>query len=285
MRKISVVIPVLNEEQFLPVILENINQRVDEIVIIDGGPDGISDDNTKEIAESFDNVIYYSDVFRSSTGAWRAAQQKNTGLAKASGDIFILISADVYFSNFEILIETIQSSPDSSIFFVNTTEFWLDINHVRLTSGGNNLYTVSEGMCQAVAFDKLLQPYYDDLGSLVLKEPSPSSRMFVNAVTKYHLGWIRDFNNQVNKHVRHVKQLLWGDHGDKLLADGDQALKQWAIMHTLGYGESQYIKRGGRLPEALEPFSEMKYNTGYNEILNKFEQEYGVTAFTNIGIV
>ena len=87
MSKYSVIIPTLNEERYLPPVLEHL-KKIDEdleIIIADGG----SKDNTVKIAESF-NVK----VCKSKKGK---GFQLNNGAGCATGDILIFLHADTFY--------------------------------------------------------------------------------------------------------------------------------------------------------------------------------------------
>ncbi|MCH8033673.1 MAG: TIGR04283 family arsenosugar biosynthesis glycosyltransferase [Bacteroidetes bacterium] len=86
MSKYSVIIPTLNEEKYLPHVLEQL-KNVDEdleIIIADGG----SKDNTVKIAEKF-NV----EVCKSEKGK---GIQLNNGAGCATGDVLIFLHADTF---------------------------------------------------------------------------------------------------------------------------------------------------------------------------------------------
>ncbi len=86
MSKYSVIIPTLNEEKYLPTVLEQL-KSIDEdleIIIADGG----SEDNTVKIAERF-NVI----VCKSEKGK---GIQLNNGAGCATGDVLIFLHADTF---------------------------------------------------------------------------------------------------------------------------------------------------------------------------------------------
>ena len=86
-KKISVIIPTLNEAENLPTTLACINSATHihnqvEVVIADGG----STDNTVEIARTTG-----AKVIQSSPGR---ANQLNTGATQATGDIYLFLHAD-----------------------------------------------------------------------------------------------------------------------------------------------------------------------------------------------
>ena len=97
---------------------------------------------------------------------------------------------------------------------------------------------------------------------------------------KLHLGWIRPFREQVEKHVRHVKQRRWGEMGDELLKDETgRQVRSWAISHVLGYPQIPYVDYIGTHCEGFDSVDGMKYNQGYEKVLQEFEDEYGISVF------
>jgi len=82
-KKISVIIPALNEERYLPGTLERLKQSDHiEVIVVDGG----SADRTADIARSFTGK-----VFSVSPGR---ARQMNEGARMAEGDVLLFLHAD-----------------------------------------------------------------------------------------------------------------------------------------------------------------------------------------------
>jgi glycosyltransferase involved in cell wall biosynthesis len=94
---LSIIIPTLNEEKYLPKLLQDI-KRQDfsdyEIIISDGN----SNDKTKEIALG-ERCLFIVDENRS------PARQRNNGAAAAKGDVFLFLDADTRLSN-NLLVKT-----------------------------------------------------------------------------------------------------------------------------------------------------------------------------------
>ena len=81
--KISVIIPVLNEETMIAATLQSlVTLKPDEIIVVDGG----SGDQTREIAERFGVQVLL--------GARGRARQMNSGAAHASGEALLFLHAD-----------------------------------------------------------------------------------------------------------------------------------------------------------------------------------------------
>jgi glycosyltransferase involved in cell wall biosynthesis len=81
---LSIIIPTLNEEEYLPILLNQIKKQNFsdyEIIVADGG----SNDKTVEIAKQFGCII---------TKGGNPAQGRNGGAKIAKGDVFLFMDAD-----------------------------------------------------------------------------------------------------------------------------------------------------------------------------------------------
>jgi len=84
---VSIIIPVLNEEECIEEFLSHLHRFTGEaeIILVDGG----SEDRTVEIASRFDYVTIIS-------GKRGRARQMNFGVKVANGDILLFLHADTY---------------------------------------------------------------------------------------------------------------------------------------------------------------------------------------------
>lgn len=121
-RSISIIIPVLNEAENLPQLMEVIRQRnsglINEIIVADGG----STDNTTKLAKELGAKV----IISPKTG--RAAQM-NAGAGVAKGDILYFLHADTYPpENFDKLIsDSITNNIGAGCFLLK-----FDCNHPGL---------------------------------------------------------------------------------------------------------------------------------------------------------
>lgn len=283
MKTISAVMPVYNEEALLEATLKNIYPYVDEIVVVDGGPDGKSTDGTAEIAKACDKVKYCEGVYTTLDGAWDSPSQRNHGILEATGDVILPISADVMFLGLDYLREAIAEEK-YKVFFCTALEFWCDINHLRLQDDNTASLTMQSSAVSAMAIDLSLKPHYGEDFQLQTDRIVAPDRKIFPQVFKFHLGFIRPFAQQVEKHIRHIRQHRWGDIGEKLMRGAERGLAQWAILHVLGYSDMPKIAWAGAMPGELQECKNMTYNYGAQEVIAKFESDYGVSLLRAGGV-
>ena len=142
--KISIVIPVLNEEkcitQFLSYIKTNSNcEYIEEILLVDGG----STDNTIALAEANNITVIASEKGR--------AKQLNQGAKNAKGDILYFLHVDTLPpKNFDkTIIDAVikgkevgcfQMKFDSNSRFLNFFAWFTRINHKLCRGGDQSLF-------------------------------------------------------------------------------------------------------------------------------------------------
>lgn len=278
MRKISAVMTVYNEADLLPGLLANLSPHVDEIVAIDGSPEGPSTDGTLEILESHDKVSYKSDTYKMVNGVgWDMARQRNDGINLASGDIYLFVSADMLFLRLECLREAVEDER-FKIFFCDTIEFWENTKKIRLYSADSDVLTLPEQLRQAVAVDGCFHPFWEDAGNLNLDGAELTDRAILAGTIKFHLGWIRSFKEQMAKHARNMRQGRRPDVDEKIMAGGPRKVEQWAIREAMGYEGIPSVGYYGELPQEMESLMGMKYNAGIDGVLKQYEEEHGISA-------
>lgn len=94
----SIVIPALNEEKYLPLLLSDLSKQTFkdfEVIVVDGK----SEDKTVEVAKSFNKTLPKITIFTSNRR--HVCTQRNLGARKATGEVIIFSDADnrlpVYF--------------------------------------------------------------------------------------------------------------------------------------------------------------------------------------------
>lgn len=105
--KCSFIIPTLNEEKLLPILLEQfkssnfLDKNNCEIIISDGG----SSDKTIEKAKLYTEKI----VSHNGNSRQTIAGGRNAGAHIATGDIYIFIDGDIIFDNIDVFFEKVLS--------------------------------------------------------------------------------------------------------------------------------------------------------------------------------
>lgn len=122
MLKISVIIPTLNEEKYLPLLLEDISKQTYknfEVIVVDGN----SNDETLKLAENYKETIRNLTAY--CVDKRNVGFQRNFGVNMAKGEWIFIMDADNRIENnyFELLIEKI-SALDSGV--IITTGVYID---------------------------------------------------------------------------------------------------------------------------------------------------------------
>jgi hypothetical protein len=135
---VSIIVPVLNEEENIAGCIESILEQnaEQEIIVVDGG----STDKTRSIAQSYNTVK----LLESEAG--RGLQIKR-GIEQATGDIIVILHADsrLHSNTLEYLLNSLNNNPDAvggsiSAQYKNTSLPF------RLTEQLNNLRTLWTGI-------------------------------------------------------------------------------------------------------------------------------------------
>lgn len=273
--------PVYNEEFLIKPCIEHLSPFVDEIIVIDGSPNGVSDDKTAEIAKSFEKVKYLSGEFRTIPGAWDAGSQKNIGISEATGDVLLFLSADMFFYNLQFLCDTIRSEENAKVFFCLTVEFWLDSSHIRTYGAVDNL-TIPSSPQEAVAIARMAQSVAGQHGNLETNAIKPKEQVLITNTIKYHLGWIRPFKSQTEKHLRHIRQGRWGEEGSRLLSGTEAKLEQWAILHVLSYKQVPSVELRYDIPDEWQFMNNMNYLDGQEAVIKEYQSKYGTSPFRGV---
>lgn len=274
MPKLSVIIPVNNEEDIIAQCLCRIEHYVDEIVIIDGSPNGASTDGTIDILHRFEKVKYLSKQYARGQ-AWDREAQLQDGLKACTSDYCMFISADMMVEDMGIVRDTFDAGKIDFL-YVGMINFWYDIQHVRSDPDIINW--------RLLVFPVKYGKEYISKGKIKL----PNKSRTVNVVSSmiYHLGWIRPFASQVAKHIRHVYNGSWGETGFKLMQLGEDAIEAWAIHHVLNYNIEDGSEIAGVPASLTEVFAEWSYKTGLEDFQKvyaaKHDGEFYTTLVSNV---
>ena len=268
--KLSVLMPVYNEEKLVEQCLKSFINYVDEVVIVDGSPEGISTDKTAEIVQSYDKVEYISGQF-GNNGVWNKTQQMLAGYKHITGNYVISISADMLFDNFAAIVDSIDDL-ETDILLCPYIEFWIDKYSIRGDTIGIRPF--------AYKSDKYL--HYrngwtrQEPTEFVIKE---SSQAVLYNISLYHLGWIRNSKHQIEKHIRHIMMGGWDNIGKQLRSMGERAIEAWSISHVMRYPTAKYTPIMAKIADDIPSIS---YNDGLQEYMLAYYDKYKEDVYSAI---
>lgn len=166
MSSISLIIPVFNEEDQLPKLLDHLleisGKYLQEIIVVDGA----STDGTAEIAQSYFEVNFV----RSEKGR---AVQMNAGAKAAKGEILYFLHSDSYPpARFDELIvrEVIngnlagcfQMKFDKDHWWLNLMGHFTKVNHISCRGGDQSLFVTKTLFEEIGGFDETYKVYEDN---------------------------------------------------------------------------------------------------------------------------
>ena len=163
---VSIIIPVYNEEEQLPVLLKHLEAsssgQVSDIIVVDGG----STDNTAAIARDHPKVFYIP----SEKGR---AVQMNTGAKIASSEILYFLHADsLPPENFDsLIVEEVKRGNKAGCFQMrfDKDHWWLNlmgqftkVNHISCRGGDQSLFVEKDLFNEIGGFDESYKVYEDN---------------------------------------------------------------------------------------------------------------------------
>lgn len=286
MNKVSMLLPVYNEEQFLREALRNTMPFVDEAIIVDGSPWGASTDGTADIIDDFDRLYpgkinYSSGTFVLDDGAWDESAHRNLALSKVTGNILMPHCGDMIYTaeGMAKMVSAMDRFRDKKIFYCLMVEFWLDQEHVRMYKGHAMEAWFPVMAISDIPFmaTDMVEKYYSG-PKMELKQDKDEHFLFVPGVFRYHYGWITGFDFQVAKHIRNMSMGAWEEHGEEIKQSGEEGIAKWAIKHVINYAETKcsYDYCG------YKPlWGNYSYLARYDETIAKYEKKYGEGFWKN----
>ena len=287
--KISMLLPIYNEEKFLSYSLENTIPSVDEVIIIDGSPWGVSTDNSLNIIDDFhhkypNKIKYFSGTFalpvensdEIGDGAWDESAQRNLGLSKVSGDILMPHCGDMIYAETDMLkmIEAMERFPDAKIIYCPFVEFWIDQKHIRLYTDScleSCLPVCANSDVNFLSMD-IVVGYFDGSKGMQIMPYTWQDFLYVPYAFRYHYGWVSGFDREVEKHIRAMILGCWEETFKEVKEGGERHIAAWAIKHTLSYPDIPCaFPYCGEVPIAKE----FSYDDRKDETLAMYEEKYG----------
>ncbi len=192
---ISVIIPALNEEHFLPKLLESLSHQHFtnfEVIVVDGK----SKDKTVAVALAFTQKVPNLTVVVADHAS--LPYQRNYGADRAKGDWLIFIDADtvVYSYTLERLHAHIVGS-EESLFTTWFSPDSDDVNDVRLTLFGIFFFEFSKSIKRAISpgpFTIVRKTTFQSIGGYDVEHPFLEDQDFSQRMTKagHSLSIIRE---------------------------------------------------------------------------------------------
>lgn len=191
----SVIIPTLNEEKFLPHLLESLSHQHFtnfEVIVVDGK----SKDKTVAVASAYVKTVPHLSVVVADHAS--LPYQRNYGADRAKGDWFVFIDADtvVYSYTLERLHAHLSVTEESffTTWFSPDSE---DINDVRLTLFGIFFFELSKSIKRAVSpgpFTVARKTAFQSVGGYDVEHPFLEDHDFSQRMTKagFALSIIRE---------------------------------------------------------------------------------------------
>ena len=283
-RRISMLLPVYNEEMFLLHALKAPMEFVDQVVVIDGSPFGPSTDRTKEIIDMYDKqypgvITYLSGTFALDNGGWDESAQRNLGISKIDGDILMPHCGDMIYSipDMRSMVGAINNFPDQKIFYCQFLEFWLDTHHICLYEGYSmEGWLLTPAISDVCFVDMSLLPQdsfntFQKGPNMPLNSYDHSHFMYVPYAFRYHYGWLSGFDVQVQKQFRRMKMGAWQGSDNDLSGEDDSVIAKWSIQHVLSYPNL----RGAFPYQGYVPCTSPSYIDKRDETIKMYEAIHG----------
>jgi hypothetical protein len=262
--KLSLMLNVYNEADVLPFI-EPVLKHVDQAVITEGGPIGLSSDNTGEIIRNYQKTYGHIHFFQGEFvredehgfGGWAEAESKNRMLEVVDGDYLMLSHADIIYDEIDMirLREAIERFPKKAIYYAPMLEWIYDMEHIRLYYAfdiENLLYRPLVGDVPALSMR--LKPYYVNHPTIAIQlQPwTPDEALFMPHMRRFHLGFARPYPRQIEKRLNILCQRDWGELGETIIAQGFEACLQAAIDQVEAFASDFSVRDySGEYPEIL----------------------------------
>jgi cellulose synthase/poly-beta-1,6-N-acetylglucosamine synthase-like glycosyltransferase len=167
----SIVVPVLNEEEHIPSLLQSIfkqTYRPIEVVMVDGGSTDRTTELIKQFADKFGNqhfIVSLINEVEAGSGPRGLPFARNLGIERARGAYILLLDADIVPSETDIVGQLVLTLKDNHTarFRSNTrTDTWLEYN-VMLDNKARLFRRAGEGRVCGLAFRRwVLQKFRFD---------------------------------------------------------------------------------------------------------------------------
>lgn len=274
---ISLVMCAYNEWDLAVRGLKVIKDFVDEIIIVDGSPEGVSsiDTDKRDEIKSWEKVKYFAGTFAKPDGSWDEATQKNFAISQATQQYIMFHDCDIMYDieELEMLEKAIVDHPERKVFYTTLLEYWMNQDNIRVYPCDSATYSMPTTFRAVIAAD--MKPSFNGM-SVVCKDADKfKTYMYVPQCTSYHYGWIKGFQAQLDKHLRNLRMGLWGAAWADIEASKDKEQVKWALGLIKNYpSEICRMPYSGNVPLCMEGLS-MSYMDGYEKAMDALVMLYG----------
>jgi hypothetical protein len=144
--KLSVIVPILNEEKFLPLFLESVASYADEILIVDGG----STDDSINIINQWKNRANIRLFHIKQTGLpysddWNESIVRNFLVDQAIGDWIMAIDADeIMDDSFRHALPQLMIQKEADAISFPWVQFWMNPQTIRISAPNDEHWSVNK---------------------------------------------------------------------------------------------------------------------------------------------
>lgn len=140
---ISVIVPILNEETFVPLYLESAAAFADEIIIVDGGSTDRSLEHISRLAKQFPIRLFtMPQTGLPYTDDWNESLVRNFLIDQASGDWIMNLDVDELMDDqFRDVVPELMQRNDVDVYQFPFVNFWKDTDTVRVNSLGDERWS------------------------------------------------------------------------------------------------------------------------------------------------
>lgn len=141
--KLSVIVPVLNEEAFVPLYIESVGMFADEIIIVDGGSTDLTLDHIKRLQNHYPIRLFtMQQTGMPYTEDWNESYVRNFLIDKASGDWIMNLDVDEIMDDRIIdLLPDLMRAEDVDVYQFPFVNFWRDPWTIRINSPGDERWS------------------------------------------------------------------------------------------------------------------------------------------------
>jgi 2-polyprenyl-3-methyl-5-hydroxy-6-metoxy-1,4-benzoquinol methylase len=284
---LSALLCIYNEKLMLRQCLTNLVKFVDEIVIVDGGYVGPSNDGSKAIIDEFMQnhlmIKYYSGIFAYPDGAWDEPSQVNFGLSQVTKGYVMRTQPDLIYDVADMDFLRTAINDGKKYIYCPQVDFWGDTGHILLYRNS----TMEGALLHQAVVDPLavsMNCNYRAVSQGELRQfgmvadiDYANDIQYLPHVKKYHFGFVKPFADQVEKYAAYAKR---GDMGLEQQGNGLRARYEFAINHVLDGYANQGMKYYGHFPDDALTFRNMNYKDGYDEFMEWFDNESNQVDFS-----